>query len=133
MINVFADYSLLTAAVGTMTLLLLVQVLIVDVLGIRARHHPGAPVPPDHDNPLFRATRVVGNANESIAVFILAVVFAVMNGASPLYAGYAAWAYVAARIAFAVCYYLNLQTPRSICFGLSLVSLAALLGISVFT
>lgn len=112
-----------------MAALLLVQVIIADVLGIRSRHIPGAPVPADHGDPLFRATRVVANSNESIAVFILAILLCVLSEASAQYSGYAASAFVGARLMYALCYYFNLQTLRSVVFGISLLALAVLLGI----
>ncbi len=127
------DYTLLVSATGFMALLLLVQVLVVDVLGLRAGHTPGTPVAPDHRDALFRATRTVANSNESIAVFILAVLFCIFSGASPDYSGYAAVAFVVARTLYAICYYGNLQILRSIVFGISLLSLAALIATGAFT
>ena len=126
-------YASTVAALGTLSFLMLCQVLVVDVLGIRAGHQPGAQVPVDHDNLLFRASRTVANSNESIAVFILAALFCLLSGASPETTAYATWAYVAARLAFACCYYLNLKLFRSIMFGLSLLSVAALLVIGAMT
>ena len=127
------QYTLLIAATGLMALLLLVQVLVVDVLGLRAGHRPGSPVEANHEDALFRATRTVANANESIAVFVLAVLFCVFSGASPEYSGYAAMAYVVARALYAICYYSNQQIPRSIVFGVSLACLAALIATGAFT
>ncbi|NKB99902.1 MAG: hypothetical protein GKR90_15580 [Pseudomonadales bacterium] len=40
---------------------------------------------------------------------------------------FCAWTYVTARSVYAICYYANLQVLRSICFGVSALSLAALL------
>ena len=120
-------YTAAISALGAMALLMFVQVIVVDVVGLRAKHSPGSAVEADHGNILFRVSRTVANTNESIAVFILALLFCVLSGASPAYTGYAAWAYVIARILFALCYYTNQQTLRSVCFGLSLFSLASLL------
>lgn len=67
-------YSMTIAALGSVAVLMLCQLLIADVVGLRTKHVPGSQVPTDHDNLLFRASRVVANTNESIAIFILAVI-----------------------------------------------------------
>lgn len=126
-------YNPALTAMAAMAVLLLLQILTVDILGIRAGHAPGSSVQADHSNPLFRATRTVANSNESIAVFILALVFCVLSGASPQYTGYAAWAYVASRTLYALCYYCNLQLLRSVIFGVSLLALAFLIGVGILT
>ena len=125
------EFRLLVAALGGMALLMLIQILVVDVLGIFSKHVPGAPVDADHDSLFFRAVRTVANTNESIAVFILAVLFCVLAEASPLYTAYAAWGFFASRISYAVCYYSNLKLLRSAVFGISLLFLFALLVIGV--
>jgi len=125
-------YSSVVTAIGVLAVLLLGQILVVDVLGIRAKHVPGSQVPTDHDNPLFRASRVVGNTNEGIALFILAVLFCVFSGASPSLTSYAVWTYVVARFLFALCYYFNQQTLRSTMFGASLLAMIALVLIGFF-
>ncbi|MFN3237592.1 MAG: MAPEG family protein [Pseudomonadales bacterium] len=126
-------YENTVAALGAAALLMLVQLLIADVLGIKAGHTPGGAISADHDNPLFRAARVVANTNESVAIFILGVAFAVLNGGSPQYLSYAAWGYVVARAAYAACYYLDLRPLRSVVFGVSLLALVAVLAIGAFT
>ncbi|MEM7358368.1 MAG: MAPEG family protein [Pseudomonadota bacterium] len=131
--EIFDAYHQTVLAIGVMAALLLSQLIIADVVGIKAKHKPGMPVNADHGNLLFRASRVVGNANDSVAVFILAVAFCILSGASPVYTAYAAWTYVILRILYAVCYYANVQTMRSAIFGISLVSLLALIGIGFFT
>jgi uncharacterized MAPEG superfamily protein len=110
------------------------QLLVADLIGLRTKHVPGSQVPSDHSNPLFRASRTVANTNESIAIFILAVLFCMLSGASASATGYSAWAFVIARLLYAACYYLNWQLPRSAMFGVSLVALVALLitGFSVW-
>lgn len=123
----------MVAALGAMALLMLIQILVADVLAIRAKHVPGTPVTADHGSLLFRATRVVANTNESIAVFILALAFCFLSEASPMYTAYAAWGFVASRSVYSLCYYFNLQIPRSIVFGISLVLLLTLLLIGVYT
>lgn len=127
------DYQPTLITCGAMALLMLVQLIAADMIGIRARHVPGTPVEANHDNALFRASRVVANTNESVAIFVLLIVFALGTSASPDYTSYATYSYVAARVAYALCYYMNLQTPRSVMFGISIVSLAALFLVAVFT
>lgn len=127
-------YSITISALGSVAVLMLLQLLVADVIGLRAKHVPGSQVPTDHDNPLFRASRAVANTNESIAIFILAVVFCILSGAPASATGYSAWAFAGARLLYAACYYLNWQLARSAMFGLSLMALGALLvsGFSVW-
>ncbi len=131
--DITQTYELTIYALGAMALLMLLQVLIADVVGIKSKHMPGASVATNHDDVLFRATRAVGNTNESIAIFVLAALFCIFSGAAPDYTGYAAWGFVAARALYALCYYGNVQMLRSVAFGISLVFLAGLLGVGVFT
>ena len=116
-------------AVGTMALLMLLQVLVADFVGIRNRHVPGSGLSGGHEDAFFRVARTVANTNETIAIFLLAALFCVWAGASESATAWAAWAYVGARGAYAVCYYCNLQTLRSTCFVISLLALLALLVI----
>ena len=125
--TLFDAYNITIYAFGAVALLMLVQLLVADVLGIRSRHVPGTPIEADHDNLLFRAARTVANTNESIAIFILLALFCMLSGGSPTYCAIGAWGYVAARGVYAACYYLNLQTLRSIAFGISLLFLFSLL------
>ncbi|QFU75155.1 MAPEG family protein [Halioglobus maricola] len=120
-------YSMAISALGALAILMFCQLLVADVVGLRSRHIPGSAVPADHENPLFRASRTVANTNESIAIFILAILFCMLCGAPASATAYAAWAFVVARCLYAVCYYLNLQILRSVMFGISLLALTALL------
>lgn len=125
--DIAQTYSYTVAAIGSLALLMLCQVLVSDVIGIRSKHPPGSTVPADHSSLLFRASRTVANTNESIAVFILAVIFCLLSGASPDTTAFAAWAYVVARFLYALCYYFNIQLLRSVMFGVSLLAIVALL------
>lgn len=126
-------YSTAVAALGFVAALMVLQLLVADVLGILRKHVPGAPVTADHSDALFRATRAVANTNESIAIFICAFLFCVFSSASPVYTAVAAWAYGVSRALYLLCYYVNLQIARSICFGFSLLALVVLLLVGVFT
>jgi len=127
------SYHLAVIALGALATLLFVQLLIADVIGILNKHIPGAVIVSDHKSLLFRATRTVANSNESIAIFLLALAFCVFSGASAEHTGYAALAFVASRAAYALCYYFDFRILRSTVFAISLLMLAALIGIGAFT
>lgn len=122
----FENYSVLISAMGALALIQIIQLVVADVIGILSKHTPGAVVEANHDNILFRASRVFANTNETISVFILASVFSMFVNASPEVTGTAAWSYVIARVLYAFCYYANLKTMRSIIFGFSLLALVVL-------
>lgn len=126
-------YGLAIAALGYISALMLVQILVSDVLGIAKKHTPGTPVRADHSDALFRASRTVGNTNESIAVFICALLFCILSSAPAGYTAVAAWFFVACRTLYALFYYANLKVLRSVSFGLSLFALGALVVIGAFT
>jgi uncharacterized MAPEG superfamily protein len=126
-------YQFTLYAMTAMTLLMFVQVIIADVVGIRSQHTPGASVPADHSDLFFRVTRTVANTNETIAIFILAVAVCLFSGASPTYTAYAAWTFVIARAAYAVLYYGNLKVMRSVVFAISILALACLLIIGLIS
>lgn len=113
---------------GTIAGLFLVQILVVDFASIRAKHPPGTPVPVDHNNFLFRATRAHANTNESIATFTLLAVAGILSAAAPAWLNGLAWVYVLGRLAHMLCYYAGQGLARSTAFA---VSLAALLGLFV--
>lgn len=127
MINLVEPYELTILSWGVLAALLLVQILIADVVGLKAKHVPGTPVDASHDNLLFRVSRTVANTNESIALYLVLVLFCVFSGADATYTGYLSWTYVAGRTVYAVCYYLNQQLLRSTCFGVSLLALCGML------
>jgi len=124
---IFGNYEATIQSWAALAVLLLTQVLVADVASVRAKHVPGTPVEASHDNFLFRASRAVANTNETIAIYIVVVLFCLFSGASADYTAYFSWGYVVARTAYAVCYYFNLKLLRSVCFGISLLSLSALL------
>ena len=125
-------YSASIFAAGAMATLMLLQVLVVDVVGITSGHKPGHAIEADHDKLVFRVSRTVANTNESIAVFILGLAFCLLVGASPTYTAAAAWLYVASRALYALFYYGNIKLARSISFGFSLVALLALVATGFF-
>ena len=124
--EMLSDYQSLIMAMLAMGVLMLVQLLVVDVLGILSKHKPGTPVEADHDLPLFRAVRALANTNESIAIFLLFSVAGVLSQAEPGRLAGFAWTYLAGRLGHMVFYYANLQIARSAAFALSVVGLAGL-------
>ncbi|MBO6557086.1 MAG: MAPEG family protein [Pseudomonadales bacterium] len=123
---IFSEYETTLLSWAALILLLFIQSLVQDIVGIRAKHIPGAPVEGGHDDLLFRASRTVANTNETIAIYILAVMYCMISGADPEYTGLLSWGFVASRTAYALCYYSNQQTMRSVCFGLSLIAVIGL-------
>ena len=115
-------------AIEAMGGLLLIQLLVVDLAGIKAHHRPGTPIEVDHSTFLFRASRAHANTNESIAAFILLALFAVLSAASAGWLNVLSWAYVSARVAHMLFYYTGFQLLRSVAFG---VGLAALFGMLI--
>ena len=126
-------YSSSVAAFGFVAALMLIQVLVSDAFGIRRKHVPGAPVETDHSNPHFRASRTVANTNETIAIFVCALLFCILSSASPGYTAITAWTFAVSRLLYAICYYTNQQVLRSTCFGISILALIGLIVVGVIT
>lgn len=116
---------------GLMGIVILVQLIVVDVAGIRVGHVPGAPVAGGHDDFFFRAFRAHANTTESIAVFALAAVFGILHNASPWWLNGGAVVYVAARIAHMLCYYGDVRLARSASFVVAFVALIVMLAAGV--
>ena len=89
--TILVNYDLTILSLGAMGLLLLVQILVADIVGIRAKHLPGSPIHADHGDLLFRASRTVANTNESIALYVVLILFCMLNGADATYTGYLSW------------------------------------------
>ncbi len=121
-------YAFSVYMLGTMGGMLLVQLLVADLAGIKAKHKPGSPLEYQPDSFYFRASRAIGNTNESIAAFVLLMLFGVLLAADPLWLNRMAGLYVAGRLAHMLCYWANWPLARSISFTVALV---ALLGLAV--
>lgn len=121
-------YHLTGIAMGLTGGLLLLQLLVADIAGMKVSRIPGAPIEPDHSNFLYRASRAMGNMNESIAIFIIFTLVGILSGANAEWLGRFAMLYVVSRVAFTLCYWMNIKMLRSVCFGISLI---ALLGLGV--
>ncbi len=120
-------YAPTVLALGATAALLVIQLLVVDVAGMRSGHKPGMPVEANHADFLFRATRAQANTNESIAVFVLLAMFGIFSTASSGYLNGFAWTYVAGRAGHMLCYYAGIQLARSACFGVGLLGLLGML------
>lgn len=125
------EYTSPVVALGAMGLLMVIQVSVADFASMRARKVPGAPVEADHGSFLFRATRALANTNESVAIFLLLVLYGVLIGAAAQPLAVAAWVYVAGRVGHMLTYYANLGVARSLCFAVSMLALLALAVIGV--
>lgn len=122
----FNNYQTTILAIGSVGLLMFIQLIVVDVVGILKKHVPGFPVENNHDSFLFRANRAYLNSNESVAIFILFVGFALLSSADPSVVNASAITYLCARLAHMFFYYLNSKVARSAAFGVSAISLLAL-------
>jgi uncharacterized MAPEG superfamily protein len=111
--------------------LLLVQAVVADVAGIRAKHTPGMPVTSGHSDFLFRAVRAQANSLENLPAFIVLSLAAMLLGASPQWAGGLAWTFAGARMAHMAAYYSDVRTARSIAFALGFLSLIGMLVIAL--
>ncbi|PCJ47885.1 MAG: hypothetical protein COA74_10665 [Gammaproteobacteria bacterium] len=129
--TILSLYTTAIIAVGITGGLLLVQLLVVDVVGIMAGHVPGTPVPSNHDNFMFRAARAHANTNESVSSFILLMAFAMLSSAPPSWVNGLSLLYVAGRVAHMCFYYANMKILRSVSFGISLLALLGILGAGI--
>ena len=130
MASIAPQYLTTIAALLAVGALLLIQLVIADIAAIRAKHKAGTPIPPDFSRFYFRAARAHANTNESVVVFISAVVAGLLAAANPYWLGLLAWSYFACRVLHMAFYYANKTLHRSAAFGLSLVVLVAMLFVS---
>lgn len=121
-----AAYHSTVLSLGGMGALLLVQLFVVDVAGIRSKHAPGSPIEADPANFLFRAARAHANTNESIAAFVLLTLFAIGMGADPTWTNGASLVFLAARASHMICYWAGLGIARSASFGVAGIALTVL-------
>lgn len=123
MIDIITPYSTTVLVVGLTAVLMLVQLIVADVIGIKLGHVPGHPVEPDHGSLFFRANRAFSNSNESVSIFMLATVFAILAMANPFWVNLGAVVYLVGRVAHMACYYLKIPLLRSISFGVSIIGI----------
>ena len=121
-------YKITVLVLGLSGILFWMQLVIVDILGIKAKHTPGFAIAQDHRQLLFRANRTLANSNESVGILLLLVTFAILSNANPTWLNNAAVAYFIGRTSHMLFYYFNIKLMRSIAFAVSLI---ALLGIFI--
>ncbi len=121
-----AYHSTLVACAALAGLVML-QVLVADVAGMKAKHVPGMPVTDGHASFHFRAVRAIGNTNETLGLFLLLVALALLLGANPKWVNPLAWTYAAARAAHMAFYYVRVGWARSTAFGIGLAAQFGLL------
>ena len=108
--------------------LLLLQIVIADLLSIRAQHKPGFPIEADQHSLLFRSARVYANTNETIAAFGLFALVGILAAASPAWLNGFALFYFVGRVGHMLFYYWGLSVLRSLAFGVSLLALFGMLA-----
>lgn len=111
-----------------LAVLAVVQFLVADFAGIRAKQVPGMPVAGGHDSFLFRVTRAHANTAENLALFLLLVLLCFFSAASPRWTAIGIGVFVAARVGHMGFYYADLRTLRSTAFGVGLVGELILLA-----
>ena len=109
-------------ACTALAILVFTQVIVVDLLSIRAKHVPGMPVTEGHGSVLFRAVRAHANTNENLGLFVLLLVTAILLGASAPWVNGFAWLFTGARAGHMGFYYAKLSVARSIAFGAGLLA-----------
>jgi len=70
-VNFIEPYKITILVIGLTGFIFLLQLLVADIIGIKAKHTPGHPVTANHDDLLFRVSRTFSNSNESAAILIL--------------------------------------------------------------
>ncbi|MDV5170074.1 MAPEG family protein [Photobacterium rosenbergii] len=120
------EYQISIIVIGLVGLLMFIQLVIADIIAIKNKHIPGYPIKSNHRDFLFRASRAHLNTNESVAIFVLFVIFCFLSSASASVVNTCSLAYLTSRIGHMIFYYLDFKVLRSISFATSLVSLLAL-------
>lgn len=124
-------YKITLLVMGLAGLIFFIQLVILDVIGLKTKHTPGHPISADHNDFLFRVSRALSNTNESVAIFILFVAFSILSSANPVWLNISAIVYLAGRIAHMLFYYSNLKLLRSISFVVSLIGLMAMFVVGI--
>ena len=117
-----AAYTPAATALIVLAVLYIVQLLVIDVAGIRTGHVPGTPVGGTHDDPMFRAARAHANTNENFALFIAALMGAILLGADATWVNRLAWGFIAARAVHMLAYWIDQRLLRSAAFALGLAT-----------
>lgn len=117
------EYKFSVLVLGLTGVLFLLQLLVLDIAGIKARQIPGYAIQASHSSFLFRASRALANSNESAAILLLLLLFALLSQADAWWTNLGALVYLAGRVGHMICYYANIKLARSLAFGVSLIGL----------
>ncbi len=126
--DLIAAYHSSVLGLFVLAVLILTQLLIADVAGIRAKHIPGMPVVDGHHSFFFRSVRAFANSNENLGLFLLLFGVCILSAASARWVEIWVWVYVGARAGHMLCYYADQKIARSAAF---IVGLIAELGLLV--
>ncbi len=124
-------YNITVLVIGLTGFTLFLQLLLTDIIGIKVKHTPGYPISPEHNDLHFRSSRAFANTNESVAIFILLVSFAILSSANPDYLNLYSVLYLVGRVGHMLFYYANLKLLRSVSFGISLLGLIAIFIVGI--
>ena len=133
MIDYLKPYELSIFVTGILGLIFIFQLLVADVAAIAAKHTPGFPVIPNHNNFFFRATRAVANSNESVSIFVLLLIFGIFSGAQAKWLNISVSIYLLGRIAHMFCYYFDLKSARSAGFIVALIGLLGMFSVGIYS
>ena len=129
--NIVDPYGPVFAAWLCLAAAYLVQTIVADVAGIRAHHVPGMPVTGGHDDFFFRAARAQANTNESLALFLLLTLAAMLLGANGWLTSALVWVFVIARVVHMLAYYADQRTLRSAASGVGFLCLVGLFVVAL--
>ena len=129
--DLMANYHTAILCLGLSGALLIVQILVADVVAIKAKHPPGMPITHGHDSFIFRSARAAANTNETIAAFIACLLFCFLVGADAGWVNTLALLYIAARLGHMACYYLDWRLARSSIFSLTIIAILGLFGLGL--
>ena len=124
-------YTIAIQVVGLAGLTLFLQLIVVDIFGLKAKDILGQPISADHSDFHFRASKALSHTNESVSIFILFVGFAILSSANPDWLNMSAIVYLVVRVAHMFFYYVNLKLLRSLSFVVSLIGLMAVFVVGV--
>lgn len=119
-------YKITVLVLGLSGFTFLLQLAVVDIVGIKVKHIPGHTIENNHDNFFFRSYRALANSNESAAILILFTLFAILSSANATWLNASALVYLFGRISHMLFYYNNLKTLRSVAFIISLIGLLSM-------
>lgn len=126
-----ANYETTVLVIGLIGLMLLVQLLMADISGIRAGKTPGFSTGPDHGSFLFRAERAFMNTNESVTIFLLFAGFSIMSSANPSWINSLSVTYGLSRLLHMLFYYFDVKLARSAAFAVSLLALTGMFIVGI--